>query len=281
MSETRKVKRGNRKPAKAGNKITTAEKKSETSEANDMKPLSVADEKPLAARTKKRAVSSNKKTEKNKDDGPAGKQRLPLSWIAIAFVALGAAMLVYVSVTKFNQTVISQPKTENIKTKKITSIGGPFSLVDQEGNSVTDVDFRGQYLLIYFGYTYCPDVCPTSLTNISDALERLGDEAAKITPILITIDPIRDTPAHLKEYASYFHPRLRALTGTPDQISQVAKTYRVYFNKAQQEDPNPEDYLMDHSSAIYLMGPDGTFRSHFSHSTDVEIMVKRIQDILS
>ena len=138
-------------------------------------------------------------------------------------------------------------------------IGGPFHLTDQTGKSRTDADFRGQYLLVYFGYTNCPDVCPTTLQTITNALDKLGPEAAKVTPIFITVDPERDTADVLRAYASNFHPRLVALTGSATEIAAAAKAYRIYYAKVG-EGPN---YSMDHSSIVYLMGPDGKYLGHF------------------
>jgi protein SCO1/2 len=137
-------------------------------------------------------------------------------------------------------------------------IGGPFSLEDGNGRQVTDRDFSGKYMLIYFGYTFCPDVCPTTLTDMADALDRLGPKADRLQPLFITIDPKRDTPAVVKQYAAAFSPRLIGLTGSPDQIAQVAKAYRVYYAE-HRTGPGPNDYTMDHSSILYLMAPDGRF----------------------
>jgi protein SCO1/2 len=137
-------------------------------------------------------------------------------------------------------------------------IGGPFSLEDGNGRQVTDRDFRGKYMLIYFGYTFCPDVCPTTLTDTADALDRLGPKADRLQPLFITIDPKRDIPAVVKQYAAAFSPRLIGLTGSPEQIAQVANAYRVYYAE-HRTGPGPGDYTMDHSSILYLMGPDGRF----------------------
>jgi len=137
-------------------------------------------------------------------------------------------------------------------------IGGPFVLEDSNGKQVTDRAFLGEYMLVYFGYTYCPDVCPTTLNDVADALDRLGPEAAKLQPIFITVDPKRDTPAVMKQYTAAFTPRLIGLTGTPEQIADAAKEYRVYYAE-HRTGPGPDDYSMDHSSILYLMGPDGKF----------------------
>jgi protein SCO1 len=137
-------------------------------------------------------------------------------------------------------------------------VGGPFSLQDGDGRQITDRDFRGRYMLVYFGYTFCPDVCPTTLNEMADALDRLGPKAGKLQPIFITVDPKRDSPAVVKQYAAAFGPRLIGLTGSPEQIAQVAKDYRVYYAE-HRTGPGPGDYTMDHSSIIYLMSPDGKF----------------------
>ena len=112
------------------------------------------------------------------------------------------------------------------------AIGGLFTLTDKGGNTVTDKDFRGQYLLIYFGYSNSPGLTHDNLMNIDDDIDNPGDDSSRVTPIFITVDPERDSPSHLKEYATYFHPRLRALTCTREQIKSVAKAYRVYYSKA-------------------------------------------------
>ncbi len=138
------------------------------------------------------------------------------------------------------------------------TIGGPFTLVSGDGHTVTDRDFRGKYLLVYFGYTYCPDVCPTTLNAVAGALDKLGKTADRLQPLFITIDPRRDTPAVIKQYAAAFSPRLLGLTGTPAQIAAVAKEYHVYYAE-HRTGPGPNDYSMDHSSILYLMGPDGRF----------------------
>jgi protein SCO1/2 len=138
------------------------------------------------------------------------------------------------------------------------SIGGPFTLENTDGKAVTDHDFRGKYMLVYFGYTYCPDVCPTTLTAVTAAMDKLGAKAKELEPVFITVDPQRDTPEVMKQYISAFTPALVGLTGTPDQIADVAKEYRVYYAK-HVTGPGPNDYSMDHSSILYLMGPDGHF----------------------
>ena len=202
----------------------------------------------------------------------------------LAAVVVGAGLLVFASgkhlidVGKVSEAVVKATQSTGV-----ASIGGPFQLTDHNGRRVTEKTFAGKYMLVYFGYTYCPDVCPTGLTKISNALDILGPVADEIAPIFITIDPARDTPEQLREYATYFHPRLLGLTGTADEIAAVASAYRVYFAKVDNKEPgaDPEDYTVDHSAIGYLMGPDGTFQLHFSHGTDAETMAKRIKEIVA
>ena len=154
------------------------------------------------------------------------------------------------------------------------SIGGPFTLVNHLGETVTDADFRGRFLLLFFGYTYCPDVCPTTLTAIGDALDLLGPDGDKVTPVFITVDPVRDTPEYLAEYLAYFHPRMVGLSGTPDQVAAVAESYRVYYAKGGKA--GNEDYIMDHTAVIYLMDPAGNYLAHFANETTPEDMAAGI-----
>jgi protein SCO1/2 len=158
-------------------------------------------------------------------------------------------------------------------------IGGPFTLVAHTGRTVSDSDFLGKYLLVDFGYTYCPDVCPTILHDISAALDELGPDTAAVQPLFITVDPQRDTVEVLADYVAAFHPRLIGLTGTDEQVAQAAKAYRVYFAKAAPAQEN-EPYLMDHSTFIYLMGPDGQYLTTFNHTTSPQKMALTIKEII-
>jgi cytochrome oxidase Cu insertion factor (SCO1/SenC/PrrC family) len=154
-------------------------------------------------------------------------------------------------------------------------IGGAFALTDQHGVLRHDGDFRGKLMLIYFGYTFCPDACPTALAAMSAAIDKLGDQAKDVQPIFITVDPTRDTLAQMKLYASNFTPRLMALTGTPEQVADAARAYRVYFAKAKGE--SEDDYLMDHSGFIYLMGRDGRYLAHFGPDATADAMAATIK----
>ncbi len=167
----------------------------------------------------------------------------------------------------------------NVETVGKPKIGGPFTLTDHNGRTVSDGDFRGRYMLVYFGYTFCPDVCPTALTVMSDALDLVGDKADKVAPIFITVDPERDTPEYLKAYVEHFHPRLLGLTGSPEQVAAAAKGYKVYYSKVG-DGYDDGDYSMDHSSYTYLIGPDGEYVAAFGHKTDAEDMAKKLEKFL-
>jgi len=157
------------------------------------------------------------------------------------------------------------------------SIGGAFTLVDHDGRTVTDADYRGRYTLIFFGYTYCPDVCPTTMQNISDAMDLLGASADQVQPLFVSVDPERDTAEVLKSFVGNFHPRMIGLTGSAEQLAAVAKAYKVYFQKVQEEGAADDEYLMNHSSIVYLMDPDGEFVAHFTHGTTSDDMAAGIR----
>lgn len=154
-------------------------------------------------------------------------------------------------------------------------VGGPFAMTDHTGRRVTDQDFRGKYMLVFFGYTYCPDVCPTELQVMSAALDAMGDKADRIQPIFVSIDPDRDTPDVLKQYVSNFHPRMVGLAGSPEDVAAMAKAYRVYYRKVEEGGAGAA-YLMDHSSILYLMDRDGRFATHFTYTTDAKELAKAL-----
>ncbi|MBV8169894.1 MAG: SCO family protein [Alphaproteobacteria bacterium] len=160
-------------------------------------------------------------------------------------------------------------------------IGGPFALVDQTGARRTDADFRGKILLVYFGFTYCPDVCPTDLQEIAGALDRLGPDAAAVQPLFITLDPERDTPAHLKDYVALFHPRLVGLTGSAAAIKDAARAYRAYYAKVPLDGVKQDgDYTVDHSAFIYLMGRDGGYLGFFPPGTPAELIAGTLRPLV-
>lgn len=155
-------------------------------------------------------------------------------------------------------------------------IGGPFSLLDPTGKRVTEKDFAGKPMLVYFGFTHCPDVCPAGLQVIAAALDQLGDKAKDITPVFITVDPERDTPELIGKYVASFHKNIVGLSGSPEDIAAVTKAYRVYAKKVPDE-TNPGEYNVDHSSFMYLMDGNGEYMRHFPHSVDA----KDLADALS
>jgi protein SCO1 len=159
-----------------------------------------------------------------------------------------------------------------------SAIGGSFRLVDQNGKRVTDADLRGKWSLVYFGYTHCPDACPTALNDIAIALDELGPKRDAVRPVFITVDPERDTPEVLKSYVTSFDAPILALSGTPEEVAQAAKAYRVYYAK------HPEaggDYSMDHSSVIYVMDPEGRFTASFTHQSTPEEIAERLKKLLA
>ncbi|MBN9510219.1 MAG: SCO family protein [Alphaproteobacteria bacterium] len=161
----------------------------------------------------------------------------------------------------------------------LTAIGGPFSLTDGQGHTVTDRDLRGRYMLVYFGYTFCPDVCPTTLAAMAGALEKLGKTADRIAPVFITVDPSRDTPKVMHDYVAAFSPRIIGLTGTPEQITQVTREYRVYV--ASHRSREGGNYTVDHSSILYLMGPDGRFIAPLRTDTTADQMAGELVKLVS
>jgi protein SCO1/2 len=156
-------------------------------------------------------------------------------------------------------------------------IGGPFKLVDGAGKPVTERDFAGKFLLIYFGYTHCPDVCPTTLGSMAEGISKLPREAQeRLVPVFITVDPERDTPPVVGAYAHAFGPSFVGLTGSASEIAKVEQEYRVY---AQKHELKGGDYAMDHSSVIYIMGPDGKFLAALDDTTQPAAMAARLEQL--
>jgi cytochrome oxidase Cu insertion factor (SCO1/SenC/PrrC family) len=209
-----------------------------------------------------------------------GRSRPPYLTLAVFAVvaAIAVAVLWYVAPTPGNDK-------PTITSSGTADIGGPFTLTDNTGRRVTDKTYAGKYMLVYFGYTYCPDTCPTELSLMSRAVDQLGKDASAVQPIFITIDPERDTVKEMADYVSHFGSSLVGLTGTPEEIASVAKAYRVFYQKVAQhtEDgakADPGGYLMNHSSFIYLMGPDGAYIDNFAPGTTPQDMAKRIRSII-
>jgi protein SCO1 len=155
-------------------------------------------------------------------------------------------------------------------------IVGPFELVDQEGHTVTDKTFLGRPSVIFFGYISCPDVCPTTLMDVSNWLKALGSSADKLNVLFISIDPEQDTPAHLREFLSSFDPRILGLTGTNEQIAAVAREFRIYYKRVEENDGS---YTMDHTGAIYLMDKAGHFVAPLSLQTEDSVAIERLRSL--
>jgi protein SCO1/2 len=207
------------------------------------------------------------------------RRRLIIVALAAVLAALIAAGIVLLLQPKAVPPVASSSNpaqsTGVMRLPPGADLGGPFRLVDQDGKAVTDATYAGKFMLIYFGFTFCPDVCPTELQAMATAIDDLGGPGEMVQPILISVDPERDTPAQLKEYVASFHPRLVGLSGSGTEIAAVAKAYRVYYAKGPVDADG--NYVMDHTSFVYLMGPDGKLRSVFRAGTAPEAMASEIE----
>lgn len=183
--------------------------------------------------------------------------RLSVRGLAAAGIAILVAMLSPVSRAEDDAAPVTAAESMDAAMWGKGTIGGPFTLIDHTGRTRTDADFRGKTLVVYFGYSYCPDVCPTDLQSIATAIDMLGGAGENVQPLFVTVDPERDTPAHLADYVPLFHPRLVGLTGTAEAIRAAAAAYKVYF--ARYDPPKGGDYAVDHSGFIYVVDRDGRY----------------------
>jgi cytochrome oxidase Cu insertion factor (SCO1/SenC/PrrC family) len=194
--------------------------------------------------------------------------------IAIVLIAAFAALAEWLVVR--NDAITKAPNGLIASVK----IGGPFTLVDHKGRAVTEQDYLGSFVLVFFGYTFCHDVCPTALGDIAQAIDELGSDSVGVIPLMITIDPERDTPAVLAEYVPLFHDRFIGLTGTKKQIKDIADLYRIFFSRV--ESTQYTYYLMDHTSFVYLLNPEGNVVSLFRYGTSPKEIAfnirKRLRD---
>ncbi|MGW8207333.1 MAG: SCO family protein [Hyphomicrobiaceae bacterium] len=190
------------------------------------------------------------------------------SFLLGSLIGVGALML--------NQ---ESPNKNRVITSGQALIGGPFELVGKDGKTVTDKDFRGRYMLVFFGFTHCPDICPAELQVMSAALDDLGDKADQVVPVFITVDPERDTPELVTAYVENFGPNFVGLTGSLEAVDKAAKAYRVTYQKFQEEGAG-DNYSVDHSALVYLMGPDGKFVTHFPYGTTPEKMADTLRRYL-
>jgi protein SCO1/2 len=190
-------------------------------------------------------------------------RRVALLPVLVLLAAVAAGLLWHFG------DISSQRGVVSVLTGEKVNVGGPFSLIDQNGMRRTEKDFSGKYMLVFFGYTFCPDVCPTTLSVISAALDQVGPDAEKIVPIFISVDPKRDTPEVLKPYLAAFGPRFVGLTGSDQEVAAAAKAYRVYYQARTNES---ENYAVDHSGVIYLMSPSGQFVANYSLENSPDAM---------
>lgn len=189
----------------------------------------------------------------------------------VAFLALDAALIAVVLTTHRAPEKVSA-------VSGTAAIGGPFALIDTSGQPVTDQTYRGKWLLIYFGYTFCPDACPTALNDMSVALDALGPAANKLQPLFITVDPARDTREVMADYLKSFDPRIIGLTGTQAQTDAVAKTYRVYVAP---HETDGGDYTVDHSAYLYVVNPDGKFVDVIAGETPGDQMAAKLRTLMT
>jgi protein SCO1/2 len=189
-----------------------------------------------------------------------------LAAIALLLIAAGAPLQAEAAVNE------AEPQEHGLVSR--------YLLMDTHGKTVTNQDFRGNYQLIAFGYTYCPDVCPTTLAEMSLVMKRLETHAERLQPLFITVDPERDTPEVLQRYTAYFHPRIIGLTGSPELVRRVADNFKVRYEKHHEPGGAADAYTIDHSAGMYLLGPDGHFAAKFAYATPPGKVAERIRAIM-
>ncbi|CTQ52792.1 BsSco [Roseibium album] len=193
-----------------------------------------------------------------------------VAWAAVAVLAVVSGVLVY------KQTVGNENSGALIE--PLASIGGPFELVSGTGETVTDQTFAGKPTVMFFGFTFCPDVCPTTLSELQGWMEVLGDDAAKLNYAFVTVDPERDTPDVMRDYVWAFDKRITPLTGSKEQVDAMIKAYRVYAKKVPLDDG---DYTMDHSASVYLMNADNKFVGTIAYGEAEETALKKLQRLIA
>jgi protein SCO1 len=199
--------------------------------------------------------------------------RRPFLLVIVAGFLLGA--LAGAGILIFNTDM----QARRVMTSGKALVGGPFTLVGKDGKTITDQDFRGRHMLVFFGFTHCPDICPAELQVMAAALDGLGEDADKVVPIFITLDPARDTPEAVTAYVENFGPNFVGLSGSPEAIDKASKAYRVSYQKFQ-EDKTSENYSIDHSALLYLMGPDGEYITHIPYGTPASKLTETLRRYL-
>lgn len=196
--------------------------------------------------------------------------------IKLWFLLILSTFAIFVSYILYKDI---QNEKAKIPQQAVSSLGGDFQLTDHQGRIRTNREFQGKFMMVYFGYRYCPDICPTALTNMTEVLNALGPKAKHIQPLFITIDPERDSVKELAEYIINFHDSFLALTGTAEQIEKARSAYKVFAQKVNESNA-PDAYVMDHSSIIYVMDRHGKLIAHFNHSTPSVEIVKALRRVL-
>ncbi|BDA48073.1 Protein SCO1 homolog, mitochondrial [Coccomyxa sp. Obi] len=201
----------------------------------------------------------------------------PVSYASLALtLGTGAGILWYFNHERERKLAEIHSKQESVG---VAAIGGPFDLLDQDGKRFTHEDLRGNYSLLYFGFTHCPDICPDELEKLATAIDAVEKQTGhKVLPVFITVDPERDSVPKVKAYVKQFHPRLIGLTGPHDKVKAAAKAYRVYYSKTNDD---PKDYLVDHSIIMYLLDPDGQFMSFYGKNYTAEELAGNISGVIS
>jgi cytochrome oxidase Cu insertion factor (SCO1/SenC/PrrC family) len=189
-----------------------------------------------------------------------------------------AALLLLASLVLGVTSLMQRPTLS--KGSGVASVGGPFTMVNHLGETVTEKMLLGKFTLLFFGFTYCPDICPTELQVMTAAIESLGEDGKSLVPVFVSVDPDRDKVDVVRTYVENFGPRMIGLTGSPEQVAGMAKAYRVYYAKRENKE-RPADYQVDHSSILYLMGPDGKFLKHFTYTTDPKSLADALKATLS
>ena len=204
-------------------------------------------------------------------------KRGPVTMLSLALAGIcSAGILLYYNTEKDTKL--------NKVTDKVTStgkalLGGPWVLVDQDGIPRTDASYKGKYQILYFGFTFCPDICPSELVKIGKCIDILDKKGIDVTPLFVSVDPPRDTVGQMKFYSQDFHKKIQYLTGTKEQVAAASKAYRVYFSKANENEDDDDDYLVDHSIVFYLLDPQGNFKEFFTQRMQVNDIVSKIEEV--
>jgi protein SCO1/2 len=196
--------------------------------------------------------------------------------LVVAAIAVAAsATALWIGLSQQLVEILGRPSAR-AQVQSSTKIGGPFTLVDDTGAQVTEAAVRGRPTVMYFGYTFCPEVCPTTLTDLTQWIQALGPDADRLNYVFVTVDPERDTPKVMHDYVSAFDRRIRGFTGTSDQIAKVASEYRVYYKRIPTSDGG---YAMDHTAVLYLMGSDGKFVGLISYQENAASAVAKLKKL--